>query len=52
MLGWMLVFVLMVLCGAIAAVETFGLAPGMTASVVFGFLLVASAVTLLLRGRA
>ncbi len=49
MLGWMLIFALMLFCGAIAAVAT---VPGMAASLVFGFLLVVSAVTLLLRGRA
>jgi hypothetical protein len=41
-----------VLCGAIAAVGDVGPVPGMTSSLVFGFLLVVSALTLLLRGRA
>jgi hypothetical protein len=52
MLGWMLIFFLMLLCGATAAVEGVQHAPGMTSSLVFGFLLLVSALTLLLRGRA
>jgi hypothetical protein len=52
MLGWMLIFALMVFCGAIAAVGDIGPAPGITSSLVFGFLLVVSALTLFLRGRA
>jgi len=52
MLGWMLIFTLMVLGGTMAAVnggiET---AFGMTLTIVFGFLLAVSALTLLLRGR-
>lgn len=51
MLGWMLIFALMVLCGAIAAVGI-GPAPGLTSSLVFGVLLVISALSLFLRGRA
>jgi len=52
MLGWMLIFALMLSCGALAAVESVGPVAGMASSVVFGFLLAASALTLLLRGRA
>ena len=52
MLGWMLIFALMLLFGAFAAVGTVAPVPGMTSSLVFGFLLVVSALTLLLRGRA
>ena len=52
MLGWMLIFALMLLCGALAAVGNIGPVPGMTSSLVFGFLLVVSALTLVLRGRA
>ncbi len=52
MLGWMLIFALMLLCGVTAAVESVQPAPGMTSSLVFGFLLVVSALTLILRGRA
>jgi hypothetical protein len=52
MLGWMLIFALMVLCGGSAAIGNIGPAPGMTSGLVFGFLLVVSALTLLLRGRA
>ena len=37
MLGWMLIFALMLLCGAIAAVGDVGPVPGMTSSLVFGF---------------
>jgi len=52
MLGWMLIFGLMVLCGAIVAVESVRPAPGMTSCLVFGFLLALSTLTMLLRGRA
>ena len=51
MLGWMLIFALMVLFGAVAAVGDIGPVPGMTSSLVFGFLLVVSGLALLLRGR-
>jgi hypothetical protein len=52
MLGWMLVFLLVLLGGATSAANgglesTFVL----TSCVVFGFLLVVSALTILLRGR-
>ena len=50
MMGWMLIFALMLLCGACSAVERVGSLPGMTSSLVFGFLLLVSAVTRLLRG--
>ena len=52
MMGWMLIFALMLLCGAIVVVEGVGRAPGMTSSLVFGFLLVLTAFTRVLRGRA
>jgi hypothetical protein len=50
MLGWILIFALMWLCGAIAVVASVGPLPGITSSLVFGFLLVVSAFTRLLRG--
>ncbi len=52
MLGWMLIFALMLFCGAFAPVGNGGPVPAMTLSLVFGFLLAISALTLLLRGRA
>jgi hypothetical protein len=52
MLGWMLIFALMLLGGALATVGGVAPVPGMTSSLVFGFLLVLSALALLLRGRA
>lgn len=53
MLGWMLIFVLMILCGALwASSGGIGLGFAMTSSAVFGFLLLISAVTLILRSRA
>lgn len=52
MLGWMMIFGLLLLFGAVASVGDLGPFPGMTSSLVFGFLLVVSALTLLLRGRA
>ena len=52
MLGWMLIFALLVLFGAFAALGNIGPLPGMTSSLVFGFLLVICALTLVLRGRA
>jgi len=45
MLGWMLIFALMLLSVATLAVESVRSAPGMTSSLVFGFLLVFSAFT-------
>ena len=51
MLGWMLVFTLMLLCGAIGALGNIGSTPGVTSSLVFGILLAISALTLVLRGR-
>jgi hypothetical protein len=54
MLGWMMMFTTMLLWGTVAAV--LGKGPGQTAAVasslVFGFLLVVSALTFTLRGRA
>jgi hypothetical protein len=52
MLGWMLIFALMLLCGATVAVESVRPVPGMASSLVFGLLLAVSAFTRLLRGRA
>ena len=52
MMGWMLIFSLMFLFGAMVVVEGVGRAPGVTSSLVFGFLLVLTAFTRLLRGRA
>jgi hypothetical protein len=52
MLGWMLSFGLMFSCGAIAALVSWEPVPGMTLCLVFGFLLVICALTLILRGRA
>lgn len=52
MLGWMLIFALMFGCGAVAAVASIQPAPGMTSCLVFGFLLVVTAFTRLLRGGA
>lgn len=53
MLGWMLIFTLIAIGGTMSALNA-GMAAtaGVTSSVVFGFLLVISAFTLLLRGRA
>jgi hypothetical protein len=53
MLGWMLIFVLIVL-GAVMAALSGGIGSvfGLTSTVVFGFLVVISAFTFLLRGRA
>ena len=53
MLGWMLIFVLIVLTALVAALNGgAGAAFGLTSTVVFGFLLAISALTFLLRGRA
>lgn len=52
MLGWMLIFALMFACGGVAAAESVQPVPGMTSCVVFGFLLVITVLTRLLRGRA
>jgi hypothetical protein len=52
MMGWMLIFSLLVLCGALAAMESVQPVPGLTSCLVFGFLLAVSGLTLLLRGRA
>jgi hypothetical protein len=54
MLGWMLMFIAMSFCGAVAAViagDT-GFATGLISSLVFGLLLIVSALTFTLRGRA
>jgi hypothetical protein len=53
MLGWMLIFALMIVSGTMSALNSgAGSALGMTSSIVFGFLLVAFVFALLLRGRA
>jgi hypothetical protein len=52
MLGWIMIFALMLIFGAIVAIGDAGPFPGVASSLVFGFLLVVSALTLLLRGRA
>jgi hypothetical protein len=53
MLGWMLIFVLIVLGAVMAALSGgTGSVFGLTSTVVFGFLLAISAFTFLLRGRA
>lgn len=52
MWGWMLIFALMFVCGAVAVVESVQPALGMTSCVVFGFLLLITVSTRLLRGRA
>lgn len=52
MLGWMLVFTLLLLCGAVSAVGGVAPTPGLTSSLVFGVLLFVAALTLVLRGRA
>ena len=53
MLGWILIYVLMVLSVAFSTLNG-GVGPafGMTSSIVFGFLLLISALTFLFRGRA
>ena len=52
MLGWMLIFALMIVSGTMSTLNGgIGSALGMTSSVVFGFLLVAFTFALLLRGR-
>ena len=52
MLGWMLIFTLMVVSGTMSTLNGgTGSALGMTSSVVFGFLLVAFVFALLLRSR-
>jgi len=53
MLGWMLIFSLMVLGGSMSAVDGgIGNTFVLTSTAVFGLLLTISALTLLLRGRA
>ncbi len=53
MLGWILVFLLMLAGGTMSTLTgDIGPALGMIATVVFGVLLLVSAFTLLLRGRA
>lgn len=52
MLGWMMIFTLMVLSLGLSALNG-GVGPelGLTTSLVFGFLLAVSALTLILRSR-
>jgi hypothetical protein len=52
MLGWMLIFLLLLLWGALAATKSEQLFLGLTPCLFFGFLLVVSGFSLLLRGRA
>ena len=52
MLGWMLIFSLLLVWGALAATQSEQLVSGLTSCLVFGFLLVISGLSLLLRGRA
>ena len=53
MLGWMLIFVVMILGGLMTVIDGgIGGAVGMGSTIVFGFLLVLSAFSLLLRSRA
>jgi hypothetical protein len=53
MLGWMLIFTSMVFGATLSALKGgVGSELGMTLSVVFGFLLLVSALTFVLRGRA
>jgi hypothetical protein len=53
MLGWILTFTLMVLGAIVSAIYSYlGPAFGLTTSAVFSFLLLISALTLVLRGRA
>jgi len=53
MLGWMLVFTLLLLSVAVAvSAGGIGFASGMTASIVFGSLLIVSVLTRALRDRA
>ena len=52
MLGWMLMFTAMWLWGVAAAVAGGARQAGIASSLIFGFLLVLSALTFTLRGRA
>lgn len=53
MLGWMLVFALLIFSAAITVLEGgFGTVLTLTSTIVFGVLLLISALTLLLRSRA
>lgn len=53
MLGWMLIFTLLTFTAALGVLgDGVGFTPGMTASVVFGFLLLVSVLTRTLRGQA
>ena len=52
MLGWMLIFLVILLLGTMAAAGGTGLAFGVTASIVFGFLLLLSLLTFVFRSRA
>ena len=54
MLGWMLVFIAMSFCGGVAAAigGGIGFTTGLTSSLVFGLLVVVSALTFTLRGDA
>jgi len=52
MLGWMLIFASMLLCGTVTAVVRVESVVGLTLSLVFGFLLLLGGITQLLRGHA
>jgi hypothetical protein len=51
MVGWMLIFALMIIGGTLCASSGVGLTFTLTFSAVFGFLLLVSALTLLVRSR-
>jgi hypothetical protein len=54
MLGWIMIFTVMLLWGTVAAAmaEGTGQVTGLTSTFVFGFLLLVSGLTFTLRGRA
>jgi hypothetical protein len=53
MLGWILIFTLLTFTAVLGAVrDGIGFTPGMTASLVFGFLLLVSVLTRIIRGQA
>jgi hypothetical protein len=53
MLGWMLVFMMMSVLPVVAGeIRGTGFSPSIAASIIFGFLLIVSALTRALRGQA
>jgi hypothetical protein len=52
MLGWMLVFMMMSVLPVVAGEISGGFTPAIAASIIFGLLLVVSALTRTLRGQA